>query len=112
VNLETRIKIEKRIAKTIAETALARGYMVSVHDGEEYSLKRSKNLKEIMAVLHSTDEDTFIFRNEAGERIGSVYLVYGNCGWDVICDHAANAETDSLLQPAFAIADKLCLQYA
>jgi hypothetical protein len=88
--------IEKRIANKLVRAALAKGYTICVYEGEDYALKRSKKEREIEAALGSTDSDTLILRNEAGERVGSVLLIWGN-GEDVISDHTDNAAINELV---------------
>jgi len=106
MKVEARIAIEKRIAKKLVEDALAAGYTVSVCDGEDYPVKRSSNKKEIMAGVFSCDEEELVFRKD-GNLIGRVFLVYGNDGYDVICDYSDTPIMADLLNGANELADKL-----
>lgn len=85
--VEQRIKLEKRIAKMIVQNAINLGYTISIHDGEETVLRESNSVKSILSNMHATDVDLVSFFKE-GNRIGSVTLVYGNDGYDVIADYS------------------------
>lgn len=90
MNVENRIKLEKKIVRKMCKDGIAKGWTVSVNDGEEWTIKRSKDMKAIMKAVMTTDEDIIRFRDGTGERVGDVYLVYGNDGWDVISDYSSN----------------------
>jgi hypothetical protein len=106
MNLQKRISIEKEIATKIVDDALALNYTISVNACEEWTVKRSKNRKEILDALMTTDDDTLVFRDMNGNKIGWVWLVYGNDGYDVVCDYTDNIETCELLAGADALSDK------
>jgi hypothetical protein len=115
MNLETRIKIEKRIASTIVKSAIAQGYSVTIDNGGgwegDYEIEGATQAAPAIRALMATDEETIIFC-KGPRKVGAVFLVYGNDGWDVISDHTVNAETYSILQPALNLANKLEQQYA
>ena len=77
---------EKRIIRRIVRDALAKGWTVSVNDGEEWTLKESSDEKVILGAMQTTDEDQLMLR-ENGEKRGWIRLIYGN-GEDVICDYS------------------------
>jgi hypothetical protein len=112
ISVEKRQAIEKRIASKIVKDALAAGYVVSVWDGEEWALKRSGSYKAIMAAMFSVDEETLVFRAADGTKAGSVFLVYGNSGWDVITDYTDNEATRAILAGAEALSEKIDLSMA
>jgi len=112
MNLATRIKIEKRIVRKIVKDALARNWTVTVHDGEEFPVRKSTDLKKIIAATFTTDQDTLIFRDADGNKVGDVALVYGNDGWDVVSDHTSSDVMDEFMAPITELSDRLCLQYA
>lgn len=107
MQLQTRINIERKIVSRIVKDALANDYKVSVFDSEEYVLKRSQSYKAIMEACFSTDDDTLVIRDNAGEYIGSIALIYGNCGYDVVSDYTYNETMETLLSGAFKLANKL-----
>lgn len=80
---------EARIARKIVRDALANGWTVSVNDGEDWVVKRSTDSRAILAALCSTDSDTLLLRDAAGDCIGRIMLVWGN-DEDVISDHSDN----------------------
>lgn len=86
-----RQKIERRIVRTFVKAALADGCDISVYDGEAFCLKRSTSEKDIMAAIMSTDED-YLVVGKFGKKHGSVQLVYGNDGYDVISDYSISLE--------------------
>ncbi len=98
-----RIATEKAVIKAFVKSALADGCKISVYDGEAYPLTKSADLGAVMKAIMSTDEDhLFIWKD--GKRIGWVFLVYGNDGWDVISDYTVNLEP--LMVDAQAVSDK------
>ena len=109
MNVENRIKIEKQIVRKIIKDALAAGYLITVSDGEDYVVSKSSHGPTIFAAMFTTDEDVLIFRNaESGSKmVGHVYLVYGNDGYDVICDYTANDATEAVLAGALALAGQI-----
>lgn len=91
-----RLRIERKIMHRTAKDLIAAGYLVSVDDGEEITLHDSTDLDAILAACFTTDEDVLRVRKVAGEQFfGWVQFIYGNSGWDVICDHTTNL-TDAL----------------
>lgn len=98
-----RQKIERRVIRAFVRSALADGCAISVYDGGDFCLKRSTSEKEIMGAIMSTDEDSLVVSKD-GKRIGSVYLVYGNDGYDVINDYSVSLEY--LMAPVRAVEEK------
>ena len=56
MNITTRQMIEKGIAKRVVRAAIEAGYTVSLHDGGEYTVKRSRNLSEVVGAMFTVDE--------------------------------------------------------
>jgi hypothetical protein len=71
------------------------GCLITVHDGEEATLKTSQDEKAIFAAMNSTDSDTLIFFR-GGQRVGNVWLIWGNED-DVVSDWSDNAEIDAIV---------------
>lgn len=92
MNRETRsrIRCEERIAKRIIRDMLKAGYSISVNDGEETTLLKSKNLKAIIEAMFTTDEDYLLITKQGFK--GWVRFIYGNDGWDVVNDYTTNLE--------------------
>jgi hypothetical protein len=112
MNVQERQAIERRIIAQLIDTALAAGYLVSVFDGEEWAIRFCSNKDAIMKEMFATDEESLSFYSAEkveGKRrcMGVVYLVYGNDGYDVICDHSDNPVTNELVKPATELADEI-----
>ena len=123
----TRINIERAIVRTIIEDALDMGLLVTHNDGEAVTSSvrvlgddevdgipgrtKEQATNAIMKHIQSTDEEYLIIKEWRGldkpRRIGSVYLVYGNDGHDVIADHTDSEEMDRILSGAFELSEKL-----
>jgi len=110
MKLETRIAIEQKIVRRVVKDALAAGYVVSVFDSEEWTVKRSGSYTKIHDALFSTDEDTIRLRDKDGNDLGIVRFIYGNEGYDVIADYSVSLE--EFMKGANEYADKLATQYA
>jgi hypothetical protein len=97
--------IERRIALTIVADAIAAGYLIAVHDGEEYALGRSKDVKAILRALNHTDHDVLVIRRHDGTRVGTVTLIWGN-GAELISDTSVSDEIESVIRRANVIANR------
>lgn len=93
---------ERGMATRLVRAAIKTGYAVSVYDGEEYTVKQSRREREILSALATTGADTLVFRDCAGERIGSAFLVWGNeeSGECLISDHTDNELIGELVEQA------------
>lgn len=70
---------EKKVIEAIIRAALEDGLKVTICDGEDYSVKVSRDFDQIMAGLGHCEEETIMLYNNIGENwVGSIYLVYGN----------------------------------
>lgn len=105
MNIEKRRQIERRIARRVVKDGLAAGYKIGVDNGgDEFELPPSGNGTAILNAMFATDEEYLVFYMD-GERVGSVYFVYGNDGWDVITDYSTCLE--EVLKGANDLADRL-----
>lgn len=102
LKVQNRQRIEREICTKLIETAIAAGYTISVDNGEEIVIKRSIVLADILAVMFSVDEETLKLHDIHGGT-SSVFLTYGECGYDVIADH--NSTLEELLEPVFKFAE-------
>lgn len=96
--------LEHALACIVVADALSRGYMLSVYEGEGWAIKRSTDAAAIMEALGSTDSDLITARTADGERVGSVWLIYGN-GCDLISDSTDTPAVDLWLSAATAYAE-------
>ena len=110
---ETRLEIEKEIGKRLIASAIAKGYMVGVNDGEETVIRHSVDQAALEEALRSTDEDYLIIYEggEKGKRIGSIYLVYGNTGYDTICDYTANEQIEAVVKEVETYAERMEVRF-
>lgn len=108
MNVEKRLRIEREIATAAVKGLVQAGYQISVFDGEEIVNSPSNDVDSIMEDMFSTDIDQLeVYRvDDYDNRAGWVLFVYGNDGWDVMCDHTTN------LEPALKDADELAEKYA
>lgn len=96
-------RIAADIARGLVDLALAKGYLISVNDGQEWTVKRCRDRQVVLEALATTDADTLVFRREDGSRVGFVWLIWQN-GADVASDWSANGETDALVNPVLRAA--------
>ncbi len=87
---------ETRIVKTLLSRASAKGWAVSIYDGEAWTVKKAKPIYfDLWDKLATTDSDTLRFRDAAGNNVGSVVLIWGNCE-DLISDMSCTDEMTEL----------------
>ena len=109
MNLEILIEIEQQIVEKTVHTLIDQGYFLSVWDGNEFVTSRLSGSKSVIAAMMQTDEDSLHVFDGKGKRVGVVCFVYGNDGWDVICDYSNALKTT--LEPVFTLANRLEKQY-
>jgi hypothetical protein len=97
-----RQEIEREIVGLVVTEGLSAGYSIAVDNGEE-EFPASSKAAEIMELLFTVDEEHLIFY-QASKRIGWVFLVYGNDGWDVINDYSTTLEA---VLEAKSVADRI-----
>lgn len=85
------------ILSRLVNEAIRKGWSISVHDGEEYAVKRATKANKVLAALAWTDMDDLIFRDVNHFVIGFVSLVYGNEPGVVISDHSDNDDINALV---------------
>jgi len=88
---------ELTAAMRIINRGLAKGYTVSVNDGEEWTVKRSTDAHQVRDALQSTDADLIRFRDTQGQSVGTIYFVWGNSPDEVVCDHSDNAAMNEII---------------
>ena len=105
--LKQRINLEKRIARVIVRDAIRAGYSLNVNNGgDENELSEpSTDHAAVVSKMFQTDQEHLLVHNSSnGQRIGWVFFVYGNYGWDVVNDYTVNLEP--IMRNANVIADK------
>lgn len=98
--------VELAIVRKLVTDVIAAGHSITVYDGEDRPVKRSKDVDLIMDHAFSVDECWLNIRalRDSGV-LGTVLLVYGNSGWDVISDYHISLE--NLLKPVNEYAEQL-----
>ena len=89
---------ERRVARKLVAHILGHDKAtISVNDGEEWTVKRSRRAEEIASALCTTGEDTIRWYDEAGDAVGSFLLVWGNedDGSELIADHTDNDDAQN-----------------
>ena len=98
--------VEARVVRRIVSDLLKAGYALSVSDGEYgWLIRRSTNKAAILHQMMEMDEDNLTVFTTDGVRVGGVYFVYGNDGWDVVNDYSVALEHD--LAPAMRLCETL-----
>jgi hypothetical protein len=89
---------ERNVISRFLDLVLAKGWYVSMDDGEEVTVRRSQDKSAIMAAMATTEEDYLrVYSNPedkktADDRIGWFRIIYGNAedGSELIADYSAN----------------------
>ena len=98
------LKIEMEIISRVITQALKEGRTISVCDGEEWPVKKSRDRAAIERECFATDYTLFRIRDASGENIGFVDFIHGNAG-HVISDCTDNETIDAILAPAIAYSE-------
>jgi hypothetical protein len=78
---------ETQVATKLVQFLLARGYALSVNDGEETTVHMSKNEQEIIPAMFTTDEEIlYVNCTVTNKMLGYIELIYGNGADCVIHD--------------------------
>lgn len=98
-----RLSFERRIAARAVDGLLAAGYALTVDDGdgETRPAEPTRDRAAILRELGETDDDRVICYTDRDTARRLVWFVYGNDGYDVICDYSSS------LEPALREAEKL-----
>lgn len=111
-----RQEVERKIVSRFVKDALKAGYRLAVSLERGYDIDEmllgSTDYKKIMEEAFAGDDCHIFVQSKDGPTIedgrvvseGWVYLVFGNDGWDVICDYTTNLEP--LLVGANKISDR------
>jgi hypothetical protein len=100
-------QIEAQIVSMIIDSCFSSGYAVRIYDGELWASSIYDTKEEHLASIHNTDmESLVVFNRDTRKRVGSIELVYGNDGCDVIHDYTDNIEINDILSEVFAWIDE------
>lgn len=96
MHMEHATKGERRVARKLVRAILERGGVISVNDGEEWTVKQSGHEPTILAALCTTGQDTLRWREHRPDGkhlpVAAFLLIWGNAedGSELIADHADN----------------------
>lgn len=96
--IQERIVMERAVVRHAVKEIFAYGpdYLVRVHNGDDFACTHTRDLRVVMEAIMQTDEEHIYVYKKTGAlakrgfpltKIGWMFLVYGNAGWEVICDH-------------------------
>lgn len=93
---------ERRVTRKLVNAILGAGYMASVNDGEEWTVKNSTSTTEIIAALGSTEEDVIRVSRLDKTVVGVFVLIWGNdeTGDELMADHTDNDAMQALYDAA------------
>jgi hypothetical protein len=77
---------------------LKAGYEVGVHDGEEKTLDHTSDPMVAKAHLFTTDEDYLLIKDQLGNQVGWMRMIYGNEPGVVCSDFSDNAITNAIYE--------------
>lgn len=106
-SVRVRRLLEIGVVRKLLETAAARGFTVSINDGEQLHTQKTtlKTIDQQVEVCFAVDECWVNFRR--GGIAGTVFLVFGNSGWDTISDYHTSLDGDALMGPVNQYAEDL-----
>ena len=105
-------EMEHAVIEAALDSLLAAGYFITVDDGEDFPVKKSRDKDKILEALGSVVSESLIVYEATGvgfKSVGSINLIYGNDGWDVIADNSGNLEW--ILSNATLVSEELQDQY-
>ena len=86
------VEMEQDIVRNAIHELLDHGFTLSVDNGgDDYEINRSRDAVAIFNEMMNTDEDRLLAR-ENDIIMGWVHFIYGNDGYDVICDMTVSLE--------------------
>lgn len=94
-----RMRMERAIVRRLVRHLLETGHSLSVDNGgDEYELVKSCDFAKVIDAMGECDSETLLVHSRlTGKHLGSIMLVYGNDGWDLIADYHVSLE--GLLKP-------------
>ena len=105
---EKRLRMEKRIVKSLVNELSANGLLMTVDTvdhGEGDEIDRTGDVKKVLPVLLQCDEENLRVYSSEGCFMGVFNLVYGNDGYDVISDYTMQLE--QYIPETLALIEKL-----
>jgi hypothetical protein len=98
-----RARMELKIVNQLINSAASLGYSIEVAEADEEEDK-GKSIKDI---LFNLDEaNVRVFRAD-GSKLGWIFLVFGNSGYDLISDYTYSHDMEKFLGECCALSDRL-----
>jgi len=99
-------EMEQTIARAFVKSALALGYVININNGgDDDEIELSSNEEQILEAMFATDDEYLHLTKEGSDkRTRWCRFVYGNDGYDVICDYTTNLEED-VMPPVTKVSD-------
>lgn len=94
------LSLGRLVVSHLLRDVFAAGHSVSLYNGDEFTVKHSRDMSEVLGALCTVDEERLYIFDSTGKRLGWVFLVHGNSGHDVIADY------HTALEPLMAGANK------
>lgn len=106
--VRTRGLVERAIVRRLVRELLAQGYAITVDYGDvddTSGVTRSTDEKKIIDAVQACDEEWLqVYKND--RNYATIFLVYGNDGWDVISDYSVKLQDAIVKTNKFA--DDIC----
>lgn len=113
--IRARQTMERAVIRHACTALIAAGCYLRVDNGEELVTPHTNKLNEVMDAIMQTDEEHIHVYKRHGvvhkkhgfefNKLGWIFLVYGNAGWEVIADHTVSL--GELLASTDAYTDQL-----
>jgi len=101
-SIQRRVRLEEKVVKAIYNAVAEKAHRIRLHDGEEWANDNVKSWAELKNDMHQCDEEWLqivfkpgTFTDEVMSGIKhrcTLWLVYGNDGYDVVADCAYNSQ--------------------
>jgi hypothetical protein len=105
--IQRRIRMERSIARAFVTSAHKMGFTFQIDNGgDDDEIVKTSGVKQTLDEMFATDEER-VYLVKDGKRIGWVFFVYGNSGYDVICDYTVNLDDLGVLKTAEKRAERL-----
>lgn len=85
----------QEITLRLIDAAIALGFILSVNDGEVWTVKSSRDRQNIIDALATTDHDLLRVYDPRSDKAGNIMLIYQN-GEDVISDYHCQPHIEQL----------------
>jgi len=97
---------EQRIIRCVVTELLDQGFTLSVLDEEgDFSVQNTRNYASVLNEIGLCDCETILVSHPDNKRVGTIELVYGNDGYDVISD--LSCWVDEIIPKTNALIDQL-----